>query len=188
MQFIRHYLDPSGQLSQADWQQLAPKFIPAQLPTKATLLVAGQIENQLSIVEQGTLRFFIPQEDKDITFAFVFDHEFFCAYDSFLTRTPSFCQIEALTPARIWSISYVDLQQVYTTTQSGNYLGRLAAEQLYLKKIQRERSLLQDSAEQRYLNLLTNSPRLVQQIPHKYLASYIGITPQALSRIRRRIY
>jgi len=58
---------------------------------------------------------------------------------------------------------------------------------LFLKKSKRELSLLHESAEQRYLNLFTEQPELIKQIPLKYIASYIGITPQALSRIRKRI-
>ena len=69
----------------------------------------------------------------------------------------------------------------------GNKIGRHASEDLYLKKAKRELSLLNDTAEQRYLNLFTEQPHMLKHIPLKYIASYIGITPQALSRIRKRI-
>ena len=61
------------------------------------------------------------------------------------------------------------------------------AEKMFLLKSKRELSLLNKSAEERYLNLFTERPILLQQIPLKYIASYIGVTPQALSRIRKRI-
>ena len=76
---------------------------------------------------------------------------------------------------------------IYSKTAVGNVIGRKAAESLFLEKAKRELALLNDSAEQRYLNLFTEQPELILQIPLKYIASYIGITPQALSRIRRRI-
>ena len=66
-------------------------------------------------------------------------------------------------------------------------IGRRASEELFLKKSKRELSLLRDSAEERYLNLFEERPELLREIPLKYIASYIGVTPQALSRIRRRI-
>ena len=72
-------------------------------------------------------------------------------------------------------------------TGIGNQIGRLACEELFLKKSKRELSLLNDTATKRYLNLMEEQPLLFQQVPLKYIASYIGITPQALSRIRKRI-
>jgi hypothetical protein len=84
-------------------------------------------------------------------------------------------------------VSYNDLQEIYRETEVGNLIGRQAGEDLFLKKSKRELSLLDDTAEQRYLNLFTEQPHLIKQIPLKYIASYIGITPQALSRIRGRI-
>ena len=69
----------------------------------------------------------------------------------------------------------------------GNYLGRFAAEKLFLAKSKRELSLLKYTAKERYLRLFSEQPKIIQLIPMKYIASYIGITPQGLSRIRRQI-
>jgi hypothetical protein len=66
-------------------------------------------------------------------------------------------------------------------------MGRKIAEELFLKKTRREMSLLEDTATQRYLDLLSEQPLLIRYIPQKYLASYIGIRPQSLSRIRKAI-
>ena len=79
------------------------------------------------------------------------------------------------------------LEIIYDKTEIGNTIGRLASEDLFMKKSKRELSLLIQSAEERYLNLFTEQPELLQFIPLKYIASYIGVTPQALSRIRKRI-
>ena len=82
---------------------------------------------------------------------------------------------------------YNDLQKIYDETEIGNKIGRLASEDLFLKKSKRELSLLTETAEQRYLNLFSEQLHLLKQVPLKYIASYIGITPQSLSRIRKRI-
>ena len=87
----------------------------------------------------------------------------------------------------MWSVSFNDLQLIYAETNIGNTIGRLASEDLFVKKSKREVSLLNLSAEERYLNLFKEQPHLLIHIPLKYIASYIGITPQALSRIRKRI-
>ena len=122
-----------------------------------------------------------------LTFNFSFDKEFTCDYDSFLTQTPSEYALQALTKTIAWQISYDNLQKVYAETKVGNYLGRFASEKLFLAKSRRELSLLKYNAKERYLNLFCEQPRILQLIPLKFIASYIGVTPQGLSRIRRQI-
>lgn len=92
-----------------------------------------------------------------------------------------------MTETILWQISNKDLQEVYKRTKNGNIIGRKMAENMYLIKSKRELSLLSKTAEERYLNLFSDRPELLKQIPLKYIASYIGVTPQALSRIRKRI-
>ena len=79
--------------------------------------------------------FYIPEEEEanELTFNFSFDKELTCA--SFLTRTPSQYEVQALTKTVIWQISYHNLQRVYHETKVGNYIGRLASEKLFLTKV-----------------------------------------------------
>ena len=79
------------------------------------------------------------------------------------------------------------MQEVYQQTQIGNLIGRLTAERLFLIKSKREQNLLNLSAEERYMNLFKERPELIKVIPLKYISSYIGVTAQALSRIRKRV-
>ncbi len=186
---FRDYIEKITPISDNDWQLFSSKLTKKVFTKKSILLDVGHIENHISFIEKGIVRFLIPKEDieKEITFGFCFTNEFVSAYDSFLTRMGSTYQIEALTNTTIWSISYNDLQEVYQKTQIGNIIGRLSTERLFLIKSKREQSLLNESAKQRYLNLFTERPHLIQKIPLKYIASYIGVTPQALSRIRKQI-
>ena len=125
--------------------------------------------------------------EKEITFGFSFKNQFISAYDSFLTQSPSVYQLQALTETTILSLTYDDLQSVYKSTQIGNLIGRLTAEDLFLIKSNREQNLLNLTAEQRYLKLFKERPELLESIPLKYISSYIGVTAQALSRIRKRL-
>ena len=88
---------------------------------------------------------------------------------------------------KIWRISHRKLNELFDQTSEGNSIGRQIAEQFFIGKQKRELSLLTQSAEERYYSLFTHQPQLIKEIPLKYIASYIGITPQALSRIRARI-
>ncbi|PXY42507.1 CarD family transcriptional regulator [Flavobacterium cheongpyeongense] len=188
MQEIRNNLEQMAKLTDEEWAVFSSKLICEKVPKKTLLLKKGHVENYLSFVAKGLVRYYIPGENYDHTFAFAFDNEFTSGYDSFITQKPSVYTIEALSDLILWRISYSDLQDIYAETKIGNTIGRFASEGLYLQKSKRELSLLTDSAEKRYLNLFTDQPQLIQKIPQKYLASYIGITPQALSRIRKRIY
>ncbi len=188
MEQIRKYFEKRVQLTEKDWKVFSSKLVKQEFQKKSLLLKIGQTENHLSFIERGIIRFYIPNERNDFTFSFSFDNEFVSAYDSFLTQLPSSYNVETLTETTLWRLSLNDLQAIYVETEIGNTIGRFAAEDLYLENLKREISLLTDTAEQRYLNLFTEQPQLIQRIPLKYIASYIGITPQALSRIRRRIY
>ena len=186
---IRTYLEKSLTINDRDWDFFTAKLILRKVKKRTKLLEVGAVENNISFIDKGIVRFFIPkeEEDKETTFGFCFNNEFVSAYDSFLTQSPSLYELETLTDVEMWSMSYEDLQEVYKKTSIGNTLGRLSSERLYLIKSKREQSLLNETAEERYLKLFDERPKLIKEIPLKYIASYIGVTAQALSRIRKRI-
>ena len=187
MELIRQNFQQVVNLSENDWQLFASKLERFECPKRSILFKTGKTEKYLSFIEKGIVRFYLPRSDYELTFAFVFENAFVSAYDSFLTQTPSTYNVETLADTQLWRIHYNHLQEIYNKSEAGNTIGRFAGEELFLKKSKRELSLLTETAEQRYLKLLNEQPHLVQRIPLKYLSSYIGITPQALSRIRKRI-
>ncbi|NRR93032.1 Crp/Fnr family transcriptional regulator [Winogradskyella undariae] len=189
MQQIKAYLDQLATISQPDWDFFTSKLQRQCIKKKTIFLKTNKIENHISFIESGVVRLFIPKEnpDKEITFGFSFKDQFVSAYDSFLTQTPSAYQLQALTDTTLLSMTYSDLQEVYKNTQIGNLIGRLTAERLFLLKSKREQNLLNLTAEERYLKLFKERPELLKVIPLKYISSYIGVTAQALSRIRKRL-
>lgn len=187
MEKIKQYYSEHFHISDKDWDIFASKLLKQSFSKKEIILSDGETEHYLSFIDQGIVRFYIPRENNDITFGFSFENSFVSAYDSFLTQTSSTYSVQSLADTILWRISYEDLQSVYSTTEIGNFIGRKASESLFIQKSNREISLLSNTAEERYEKLFEERPELFKQIPLKYIASYIGITPQALSRIRRRI-
>ena len=187
MEKIKAYFETKLQLTDEYWQLFSNHLEEKKYSKKSLLTEAGTKEQYLSFIDKGIVRLYIPGEIDDLTFGFAFEGNFVSAYDSFLTQTPCNYSIEALVDTTVWQISYDNLQRIYEISREGNFMGRLAGESLFLQKSRREISFLKDSAEQRYLQLFTQHPQLIKYIPLKYIASYIGITPQALSRIRKRI-
>ncbi|MDC1216844.1 Crp/Fnr family transcriptional regulator [Flavobacteriaceae bacterium] len=189
MHQIKLYLDKIASISSSDWNFFISKLHRRIITKKSIFVKLNQIENHISFIESGIVRLFIPKDnpEKEITFGFSFKNQFVSAYDSFLTQSPSNYQLQALTETAMLSISYKDLQSVYKSTQIGNLIGRLTAEDLFLIKSKREQNLLNLNAEQRYLKLFKERPELLKSVPLKYISSYIGVTAQALSRIRKRL-
>ncbi|MDO5970333.1 Crp/Fnr family transcriptional regulator [Flavivirga aquimarina] len=187
MNNVRAYFDTLVKMNDVDWELFSSKLEKKEFKKRTILLESGNIEKYLYFIEKGSVRLYIPKEDYDLTFGFCFSGRFMSAYDSFLTQTSSTYHIETLTETTIWRLTFDDLQDIYKQTEVGHAIGRIAAENLFLAKVKREQSLLNQTPQERYLSLFTEQPQLIKEIPLKYLASYIGITPQALSRIRKRI-
>lgn len=187
MQKIRNYFEQFVELNDYLWSLFTEKIEYQEYDKGVTLLKQGEIENYVYILESGAIRFFVPQVENDTTFGFGFEGHFFSAYDSFIYRSPCVYEIETLTKVKLWRMSHHDLNNLFDNIREGNSIGRKMAEQFFVGKQKRELSLLTKTAEERYYSLFKYQPKLIKEIPLKYIASYIGITPQALSRIRSRI-
>lgn len=151
------------------------------------IIEAGRTESYLSIVIEGLTRHYILKEGEEISFDFSFTNEFNSSYASFVQQQPSQFYIEALQPTLLASFSYDFLQGLYEKYPASNRFGRLAIEDYFVLRETRELSLLTQDASERYKNLLQKQPIYLQQIPLKYLASYLNIKPESLSRIRKQI-
>lgn len=178
-------------LSQEEAQYHVNQFEKVVFAKKTMILREGTVEDYLYFIDKGIIRFFVnkvhPTEpSKEITFSLISENMFCSAYDSFITRNPCAYNVETVQETVMYRIHFDDLQKLYERSKVGNYLGRISAENLYVRKTQREISLLMHSAEERYNNLAKAFPHFIREIPLKHIASYIGITPQALSRIRKQ--
>lgn len=120
-----------------------------QFKANETIIRKGKVENYLSFIDQGIVRYYVVAKDKEITIDFAFKNSFYCAYDSFYSRTETKIYIEALTDCQLYSIAYHDLQQLYNNCEITKRLGRLATEYLLSKKVKREINLLTRSPQER---------------------------------------
>ena len=151
------------------------------------ILCADKTDDYLSFLANGLIRFFVPKDDKEFTFDFIFPNSFYCHYDSFYNRKPTHFFCEALVDSTVYRLHHDNLESMFETCKYAKDLSRIAVEKLLERKVRRELSLLVDTPEERYLKLLRKQTKLVQQVPLKYVASYLGIVPETLSRIRKRI-
>jgi CRP-like cAMP-binding protein len=155
---------------------------------KGTLLTEeGKVENYLYFIMEGVTRSFFFKEDQNISLDFHFTGQFVSVYESFLDQVPARHAIEALTQVSTMRIRHADLAKLYAQSPKFEQIGRILTEELFKNTSERLKSLLSESATERYINLLNTYPEYVQNIPLKYLASYLNIKPESLSRIRKKL-
>jgi CRP-like cAMP-binding protein len=150
-------------------------------------LEEGKVCKQVGFVAKGLLRYFINHDGEDKTYDFAQENGFVCNYESFIPRTPSTKNIQALEDCEILQISYDDLQVFYNSISQAERFGRIVIEQVFIQTLQDLSSFYTDTPALRYEKLLTRHPDLLQRMSQYHIASYVGVKPQSLSRIRKRI-
>lgn len=156
------------------------------VPSKTILLEEGKIAKKLYLIKKGCLRLFFYNEGKDITFQFFFEGEMVASFDSMYKHSPSLFFLESIEPTELVAIhrddfynlinSDLSLRQLYEDKLIDRFH---AYQQLFLSRIK-------NTPQQRYDELLTMYPEIIHRVPQHYIASYLGITPVSLSRIRGR--
>ncbi|MBE0648856.1 MAG: Crp/Fnr family transcriptional regulator [Bacteroidales bacterium] len=184
---IKQFVERLAPFTDHDWHEFWSRMTLSEFNKNDLLLKSGQVENYLNFLVSGIARLCLSSDTKEFTLRFNFPGQFFNAYSSFFTRTPSSYSIKAITDIRLYRMSFNQLEELYKVATNAPTIGRRALEYFYLLKEQREIRLLCFTAEENYRELQKEQPDLIQRIPQKYLASYLGITPQSLSRIRRQL-
>jgi CRP-like cAMP-binding protein len=167
------------------WHLFEPLLQPMECSNGSFLAHAGRVSSAIYFISSGIVRVFTVHQDKEVCLDFAFPGQFSTAYASFITQSPSIVSLQAITPVNGFAFYYKDLQELYSKSHEAERTGRLLAEYQYLRKYRRELAFLQLTARERYIQLLEEYPQVVQQVPVKYIASYLGIEPESLSRIRK---
>lgn len=151
------------------------------------LLEAGNICRYIIFIDTGLVRYYINNDGEEKTNYFNKENEFVCNYMSFLPQIPSNVNIQALEPTTVYAISFNDMQEFYASVEHGERFGRLGIEDVFINVISQVVSLYTDPPDLRYSKFISRFADIGQRIPQYYIASYVGIKPQSLSRIRKRI-
>jgi CRP-like cAMP-binding protein len=154
---------------------------------KSFLLQEGQICDKVSFINSGCMRLFYNVEGIENTIQFFFGDSWYTDYASFLTGQKTIENLQALQPCEVVQFKKEDLYKLFDQFPIFDRVGRVMAENAFLSLSQLNQMLTNEEPQLRYLNLLKQRPALVQQIPQHYIASYLGIKPESLSRIRKRI-
>lgn len=179
-QFIANYTD----LSNADWNQVDACLIRQEVARGTLILTEGKVCRYLYFLESGLLRFFILKDGNEITKYFTDVPYMFTSQKSFASQQPARESIETLEDSVLWRMTYEDAYRLLEISAWGTFIRKLIQEvQTYTEEILE--ALQTETAESRYRTMLTAQPSLLQRVPLKHVASYLGIAPQSLSRIRK---
>lgn len=151
------------------------------------LIQAGQICQHIAWLSQGRLRvFYYADNDQEITCYFGNPDQFISSYSSYLTQTPTKENIEAIEDCELITLFREDVETLSEAIPKIHIFRRIIAENLFLMMERRIAMLQSQSAQERYEALILNHPEWILNIPLQYTASFLGITPQHLSRLRKK--
>jgi CRP-like cAMP-binding protein len=143
-----------------------------------------EVADYIFFIRKGVARIYYYKGDKEITEWIAMDEQFFLSIISFFERTPSKLIIQTLEPAEVMGIHYNDLTRLAAQYHEVETLFRKMITGSLILSQYRMESIQFESAQQRYEKLLQNSPRIIQRVPLSYIASFLGVTLETLSRIR----
>ena len=173
-------------LPEAELGDIVSKFKKKKIKKNEFVLMQGEICKDLIFVQSGCLRLYYLLDDVEVSVWFAMKHSSAIEIYSFISEIPTNYFLQSIEDTEILYLPKTELNMLYETHPKMQEMMRKFWEDVILHLLVRFTALQRDTAEQRYLDLM-NKPELLQTIPQKFLASFIGVTPTSLSRIKKNI-
>jgi CRP-like cAMP-binding protein len=170
----------------AEWEKFRHFFKREEIPAKTILLKENKVSERMFYIEKGCIRLFFNNDGKDLTFQFFFEGEGVSSAESFHNNEPSLFSIETIEPCIVHTLNKKDYRLII---EKSPLIRKELEEQTFQRLMYYQKlflSRIKNSPEERYKELLKQSPHIVQRVPQHYIASFLGITSVSLSRIRNR--
>jgi len=149
-------------------------------------LEQGKVNKHIGYLNKGLVRYFVYKDDNEATFEFTKENEFIADYQSFNNQIPSSQNIQAIEDCEILIINYANVKKIFNNTKNGNLIGRIIIEHRFDVIVNQLLAIYMQSHEERYKRFINKYADLTQRIPQYLIASYVGVKPESLSRIRKR--
>ena len=171
-----------------EWRIIKSCYTPQLVQKKDLILREGDICRYVWFINKGLTRiFYINKEGEEVSTDFLREGQYVTDFRSFITQTPATINIDALEPCELLAMSFDDRNVILEKVAEGEKLGRLAAEGVFLKVFPRFEYFYLEKPEDRYKRFLQECPEIVQRVPLHYIASYLGVKAETLSRIRSKV-
>ncbi len=184
---VRKFVSRFVRLSETEWNAVVPLIQTRTLKKNDFFVREGEVAKYISFTQEGYLRVYYNHEGTEITRDISPLHTFVTALPSFVSRKPSFEIIQAITDCTLFVIYRDDLEDLYNQHNNWQKVGRRVMEEMFVETQNRIYSFITKSAELRYKDMMDKFPDIFLHVPLQYIASYLGITSQSLSRLRKTI-
>ena len=174
-------------LDSEDQLEFSQIFKPISLKKGESFIREGKISSKVGFIVKGSMMCIYNKDGEEYIDEFSLENEFITDYFSFLTETPATKEVRCLEDCKLMVLQKEDLYKLYDRSQKFERVGRLIAEGLFMNWQQKAKSLLIDNAEERYLKLIKQRPDIPQRVPQYLIASYLGVKPETVSRIRKKL-
>ncbi len=181
IRFIDRYIDYTDE----EFREIMPIVKCVCLKKNEVFIAEGEIATKIAFTNKGYLRVFYNIDGDEITRDITPLHSFATALPSFITQTPSFEIISAITDCELFIISKEDLDFLYDNYPKWERLGRRIIEDMFVEAQFRLYQFITLTAEERYKLLLKRHPEMIRDVPLKYIADFLGVKLQSLSRLRK---
>ena len=183
---LLYYIHKWTKISKDDESLILSAFDTITVKKKKDILVSGQTCNYLYFITKGCLRsFYVDPKGVEHIYQIRMDNNWISDLESFFSQKPSKYNIEALEDSELLRISFERMEQLYVEIPALERYFRILFQKAYINALHRLNATMWESALDRYNDMLKEHPDMFQRVPLIYIASYLGITPESLSRIRK---
>lgn len=185
LEVVRRYVD----ISAAEAQYFSSLFTHQRYKRNVKIMEAGTVAKQVFFVIRGGLRQYFTNEKGTVkTCNFCFEGEFLTDLESFSNKSPATTDIMTLEPTECLTATCTDLVACMAQSPALNSFFNSIVEEIAMANTRRVRSLLSESPEEQFEALLRSRSAILQRVPQRYIAEYLGVAPESLSRIRKRMW
>ena len=187
LELLFQYMNSIRPLNEQLKLKLADNLEMVEVDKKQVLLKEGQVCNYIYVVMKGLLRMYYIKDNEEICSRFMGEQQMAMSVNSFYSRKPGYEYIETLEACVLVRIHYDNLSKIYTECDEFNFIARVITEQYFIRSEERLYLIRKQSAEQRYIYFAEHYHELLQRVPLKYIATYLGLTLETISRIRKKL-
>ncbi|SEJ63034.1 cAMP-binding domain of CRP or a regulatory subunit of cAMP-dependent protein kinases [Cyclobacterium xiamenense] len=188
MRDLQAYLERVSPLTKEDWNLTVQSFKEEKYKKGDFFINEGRHCNKVSFVSKGLFKLYYLTEGQERIMLFFVEGQFLTDYFGYLTQTPSIRPIQALEDSVVYTITRDELNHLIKTSQTWSNIARVMAERAYVFAVQRANRLLHDDFDTRFITFMTEYPSLLQRVPQYMIASYLDMTPETLSRVKKRTF
>lgn len=188
MQDLQACLEKISPISKEEWSLTLEAFKVEKYGKGDFFIKEGGYCNKISFLSKGLFKLYYLTEGQEKIMLFFAEGQFLTDYFGYLTQTPSIRPIVALEDSIVYTITRDNLNHLIKTSQSWSNLSRIMAERAYILAVQRANRLLHDDFDTRFITFMNEYPSLLQRVPQYMIASYLDMTPETLSRVKKRTF